>query len=609
MRGGGRSGRGGERGHAAALVALGCVSLLAVMGLAIDGGMEAGAYRHAQNAADAGALAAARTMYLNATATPQKPTDGTTLNPVAQAEVTHNHASALGSTTTAAQTAYVPNAGGGLQGIAAFADVYATAGTILAPLDAHMELVGAHSTASSRTPATGGSVATSLVQIAGIDAPSAGLSGTVTCWQASAQYSAGVDVTGTATPCATGTIAAGVTASGALSVSPGADARVYANNHPAAAPTLQVSAPAGQDGPVTVSSASAAAHNLLGWNAAAGLTSFSSTYASDVQASLTGLNISVDVLDMYSSVSVDSHGVATATLHCTPATISVTNTVSHVKVTAHVDASCSAPGLSVSGVSVPYTQPSSNACSTNAGVVSCSYQTCFVRATVAATPFPMVLCIGENNVVLAASPETEVTGTATVSAKVDQPTYFLGVLGWTHTTPSTTAVADLEAVVDESPAAFIASPFAMPDTATNMAAPYAYEHLRAGQTYYLYGPSMQTDNPSPWMPAAWQGQLSSTSSHRAGTTLTGSATTNATPQPYLNHGPYYLEPIFDPVSGLVESYGVFLPVTGHPNWGTLVNSISSFPGQPTLHGYIVQATSQPGWIPYLEGAVAVKLLQ
>jgi hypothetical protein len=195
-----------------------------------------------------------------------------------------------------------------------------------------------------------------------------------------------------------------------------------------------------------------------------------------------------------------------------------------------------------------------------------------------------------------------------VSAQIEQPTYFLGLLGWAHTRPSATASADLEPVIDESDAAFTASPFAMPDTATNMSAPYTYEHLRAGQTYYLYGSSMQTNNPAPVMPGAWQGQLTATSPHRVGTTLVGSASTTTSPQPYLSHGPYDLVPIFEPLTGLIESYGVFIPVTGHANWGTLVNSVPAFSGQPNLHGYVVQATSVPGWITFDEGAVSVKLL-
>jgi hypothetical protein len=149
----------------------------------------------------------------------------------------------------------------------------------------------------------------------------------------------------------------------------------------------------------------------------------------------------------------------------------------------------------------------------------------------------------------------------------------------------------------------------MPDTATSMVAPFNYEHLRAGQTYYLYGPAMQTDNNAPAMPSGWQGQLAPSSSHRVGSTLTGTATTTTTPHPYLNNGPYYLLPIFDPLTGYVESYGVFIPVPGHPNWGTLVNSQPSFPAQPSLHGYLVQATSTSGWVSYEEGAAAVKLEQ
>jgi Flp pilus assembly protein TadG len=605
-----RRARRGERGHAAVTVSLGAVALLALVGLALDGGMAAGAYRHAQNAADAGALAAARTMFLNAVSTPQKATDSATLTPVAQTEVTHNRATTRGSATTSSTTTYVPNASSGLQGIAALADVSGTAGALLAQVNAHLELVGAHSSAVTRTTASGGSVATALVQVGEGDVPSAGTSGTATCWQATAHWVQNTDVTGTASQCATGTTPIGVSVSGSLAVSPGPDARVYADNHPAAAPTIQVSAPLGGLGSISVGAVSAAAHNVLGWSAVSGLTSYSSTYATSVTATLSGWHISIDAIDMSSAVSVDQHGTTSATLHCTPATVSVTNTGTGVTVTGRVDSSCGGSALGLAGISQPYTQPSSNACTTDqSGVVSCSYQTCFLRATVATLPYPTTLCLGENDVVLAASPSTAITGTVNVSAQVDQPTYFLGLLGWTHTTPSAAAGADLEAVVDESPAAFAASPFGMPDTATNMSAPYAYEHLRAGQTYYLYGSSMQANNPVPRLASTWRGQLSSTSSHRVGTYATGSTTiTSAAPAPYLSHGPYYLVPIFDPVSLLIESYGVFIPVAGHANWGTLVNSLPSFSGQPNLHGYIVQATSLPGWVTYEEGAVAVKLL-
>jgi len=711
------------------IIALGGITLLALVGLAIDGGMAAGAYRHAQNAADAGALAAARQELLNALASPSQPSNSTTLTPVAQTEVAHNHAalldttsgptadagwgtmqtvdgmglsyslaaSLLGSLFTSSQTTYVPNTASGLQATGALADVWTTAGTLLLPENAHMELVGAHSTASMRLPSGGGSIATAQVDLGMGEAPANSQLGYASCWTATAQYTAGTDVVGPQSACPAGTMPPGVTIAGALATTPGADARVGADDHPSAAPVTLATAVAGQDGVIAVGSALAGSRNVLGWSSS-GLTSYSSTYALNVSLTIPSLNldVGVDVLAMLAAVSVDSLGNTHTAFVCLPANVSVTDTVSHLTTTGQLTASCTVPGLSVAGVSIPWVQPASSpVCSTDSstGTVSCGYQTCFLHASLGTTPYPTTICLGEDDVVLGATPQTitstcqsscgggssssssssstssgsttssssttssatststsstdvdhhssssssssssttststttsstttsgpppspwftQFTGTVTVSAQVDQPTYFLNVLGWTHTTPSATASADLEAVVDESQASFAASPFAVPDTATNMVTPpYNYEHLRPGQTYYLYGPAMQTDDPAPIMPSSWEGQLSASSPHRVGDYLSGSATTTLTPQPYLPDGSYYLVPIFDPLTGFIESYGVFVPVSGHPNWGTLVNSVPSFAGQPNLHGYVVQATSIPGWISFDEGAVSVKLLQ
>jgi hypothetical protein len=159
-------------------------------------------------------------------------------------------------------------------------------------------------------------------------------------------------------------------------------------------------------------------------------------------------------------------------------------------------------------------------------------------------------------------------------------------------------------VVDESDAAFAAAPSGMPDTASSLGSPSHYEHLTPGHSYYIHGPSMQVNSPAPVMPNAWQGMLSATSPHRVGGIATGSAAAATTPpQPYLSHGPYLLLPVFNPVSGEIQSYGVFVPVSTQPNWATLVNSV------PAVHGYVVQATSVPGWITFDEGAVSIKLLQ
>ncbi|MEA2672720.1 MAG: putative Flp pilus-assembly TadE/G-like, partial [Chloroflexota bacterium] len=52
-----------SRGQSLVVVALSGIALLGIVGLALDGGMEAGNFRQAQNAADAGALAAARLIF------------------------------------------------------------------------------------------------------------------------------------------------------------------------------------------------------------------------------------------------------------------------------------------------------------------------------------------------------------------------------------------------------------------------------------------------------------------------------------------------------------------------------------------------------------------
>lgn len=201
------------------------------------------------------------------------------------------------------------------------------------------------------------------------------------------------------------------------------------------------------------------------------------------------------------------------------------------------------------------------------------------------------------------------TGEVTVTAQISQPTYFLGVFGWSSTTPAATATADLEPVVDEAGAAFAASPFAMPDMAWTMGAGSVEEHLTVGHSYYLYGPDMLANSPSPYMQltvgTTWQGQLAATSAHRVGaaSVVTGLSGRTTTPAPYLPDGAYVLEPVFNPISGVIECYGVFVRVAGQDNWYTLVNSV------PAKGGYTVQATSVRGWITFDEGAVSVKLVQ
>jgi Flp pilus assembly protein TadG len=705
-----------DRGQAAVVLALGGVTLVALVGLALDGGMAVGAYRHAQNAADAGALAAARQVYLNALSGTQS--DADTLQQVARLEVQRNNAT-LGSTTlnsgtsmntgstmqtadgiavpyamaasligsvfTGAQTVYVPNVGQGLTGESDLADVSTTAGTLLQPVAATMQLGQTRSSALMQLASAGGSVASSRVAVGVGSAPSLSETGALNCWQATATYHAGQDTVGTAAACGLNTLPSGVSLSGALSSGYGTDARVYADNHPTAAPRMVATSVSGTDGAVTVTAATASSGTTLDWDPVAGLIASASTLASTVHMGYapsvgsTALSVDTGSMGMTVSVSVNAQGVTSVTLACLPASVTLGGTLVGVAaVTASVDSSCNSSGVGVAGMSMPSIQPAAaSACSTAAatGVVTCAIQACFLRVSLATVPYPTSICVGEATLTLSASPVTipdtyvppssssssssstssstttssssststsssssstsssstssgttsssttgdsgstpvnpwlRYSGAVTVTAQITQPTYFLGVFGWSHTTPNATASADLEAVIDESAASFAASPFAMPDMAWTMGAGSVEEHLTVGHSYYLYGPSMLANSPSTYMQvkvgSTWQGQLAATSAHRvgSGSTVTGAGGLTTTPQAYMPSGAYLLEPIFNPVSGVVECYGVFVRVPGQQYWYTLVNSA------PSAGGYTVQATSQSGWITFDEGAVSVKLVQ
>jgi hypothetical protein len=727
------------------IVALSAVTLLAITGLAIDGGMAVGAYRHAQNAADAGALAAARQVYLNAVASPHAQSNSTTLTPVAQAEVQRNGATLgtvsgggtslrtgsfdsadgisrsftfaaaqLGSVLTGSETVYIPNVGQGLTDESALADMSANVGTPLAPVIAELELVGSHATTlmNLAPPDGAGSQATAKVAVAIGRAPSLNQSGSISCYTADAHYQSGKDSTGPQVSCpdSGSPLPTGVSAAGIMAVSPNPDARVGADNHPTAWPRMIAGSVTGSEPGVSVSSTYAASGARLSWEPTGTLSSSAAVIATGVSSTLPGLTIAAAAIEMTTTLSVDSKGNTTAKLSCIPTTVNMSGALAGGSAQVSVDSSCKSSGQSVSGVTVGWAQPlPAAACSTAAGtgVVSCAIDSCFLHVALPATP-TTTLCLGQNRPTLSATPVTlppttstttsssttssattssgtttsssastpsgttsststttstgatttstststpagttttssttsstsattsssttsgatsssattstttttngglppnlwvtQFTGAVTVSAQVDQPTYFLSILGWTHTTPAATASADIESVIDESASAFAANPFAMPDAAWSLDAPSRYEHLTVGHSYYLYGAQMQANSPAPVMAQAWQGQLAPSSAHRVGSVLTPVSTLTTTPHAYVANGGYCLVPIFNPMDGSVEEYGVFVAAPGHPSWYTLVNSVP-------VQGYIVQSTSVPGWITFEEGAVSIKLMQ
>ena len=681
-----RSRRDGERGHAAILVGMGSVALLGITGLALDGGMEAGAFRRAQNAADAGALAAARQIYINAMSSPQQASTSDTLTPIAQKEVTHNHAqlawvtatyssitvsatasnstsgnkaqaqatssstttssdgsmdaggmgytfayaAATPTAATANQTVYVPTSTGGSSGTAAVADVQAPANLV----DAHLQVSMTQSSAQMIAPADGGSVASSSIALGQVDVPSLTTTAYVNCWNATAHYVAGQTTPGVPASCtATGVVPVGVNVTGTLISQPPNGVQVDGNDAPTAKPRMMALNLNATDGSVNVTASAASSSNDLYWDPVTGITSVAAVNATNVHLATSALTADTSTMAMRVRTWIDpTTGVPQADMTCKAATVALTNILNNQNANVTVDQDCNVaglPSLGMANVTMPWSQPNpvtgGTACSTSSsGQVTCSIQACFLKVTINATPYNSTVCLGETNVTLSAVPVSIsctgsttccptspcgptnplypiYTGSVTVAATVPQATYFLRVLGWSQTNPTAEATADVESVVDETAAQFALSPFAMPDTGTSMQSPYSYERLQPGHTYYLYGPNMQSNNPAPAMPAAWQGQLDGSSAHRVGSVLTGSSSLTTTPQRYVSDAAYYLEPVFEPVTGVVLWYGVFTPVAGQPNWGTLVNSI------PALHGYIVQATSTPGWLTFDEGAVSVKL--
>lgn len=200
---------------------------------------------------------------------------------------------------------------------------------------------------------------------------------------------------------------------------------------------------------------------------------------------------------------------------------------------------------------------------------------------------------------------------------VPTPTYFLGLLGWRQTNPTAQATAQILTVSDISDDAFAASPYAIPDTGIAQDGAGGSYNLLAGTTvgpvntnpighqFYLYGPSMLTNYPvMATAPSGWQGRVATTTTHSVSSTLTPITGVASGPSAFVSGGGYYVLPIIQPVTNIIEAYGVFAVVAGNAHVGTLVDSV---PGS----GYLPQATTsatQPwfdGRVPY--GAVAIKL--
>lgn len=630
-----RSSRRGERGSATMVVAVGGIALIAVTGLAIDGGMAAGAYRHAQNAADAGALAAVRQAYR----TVQGVTSSTTPTAVAQQEVSHNNAQWVsggsaglllpGSSASGLSTMYVPTSSSGVSGQAAFGDVNTTVstGVLGVTADAHM-LANVAQASTGVAPTAGsswhGSWASAVTELGYASSTTLGETGYVDCSSAQAQYSSNGS-TGTPTPCSPGTMPPQTTFVGTVVATGNPDAEVSSANVPTASPSMEVLQQTDGVGGVTLGASQVQSDVHLYWDATSGITSLSAVSATNVQATdAVNFAASGASLSVWLRISYDPYaGHPVITPQCTPGTISIGATVASEQPVSYT-ASCQPAGPlpSIPGVTLtmPYSSPSTDyrtACtqdSTSLAWTCSQVQLCLLRAQIPATS--TTICLGEAIDTFSVTPVTvcSTTGSSTpifpvypcsfkVTATVPQPTYFMRVLGWTQTSPTASATAGAASVVDEAGSDFASSPFGIPAVATEMDAPYTLGALQPGHEYYLYGSQMQSNNPALSMPSAWQGQMKSDSGHRVGQTASGlSGLPTTSPHTYQGTR-YFLEPVFDPASGVVLYYATFQAVPGQPNLGKLVNS------DPLLNGPLLQATTMPTWTVLYNGAVAIKLVQ
>lgn len=633
-----------QRGSAIVVFAVSSVALFAVTGLAIDGGMAAGAFRHAHNAADAGALAAARQEYLDLASNPAVLPSSSELSTVAQTEVHHNTAQFVsasggglllpGSSTSTSQTAYVPTSIGGISARAMLAELSATVSTGLSQLptvDAQLQVNPVQSQMNV-APTAGqswhGSSASAQTAMAYASSQALNEYGYVNCWSAQAQYT-GSDSAGVPAQCPPGTLPPQVSAAGTVLSAANPDAEVDHNNVPSARPSMVVLGESESINGVQVGASLVQSDNSLYWDPNSGITSLASVSATNVQLSTGVVGVTAATLSMSVTINYDqSSGHPLVSTHCAPTTLTITAMPGGTPVAVPLGTQCKPLGTlpSIPGVSIdfPYYAPGSTygtVCSQDSasGVWSCpQMQACLLRVTVAATS--TTACIGEADLGFDITPVTmtggthgdsrtlpQFQGTMTVTATVPQQTYFMRVLGWNQTSPTAQGTADVESVVDESSSAFALSPFGMPADACEMDAPFACTALQAGHQYYLYGPDMQADSPSVYMTSlapTWQGQLAGSSAHHVGVqfTVTPAAALTGTPQAYPGTA-YYLEPVFDPAGGQILHYAVFMPVASDPHLGLLVNSI------PALNGPIVQATSASGWTVLDQGAVSIKLVQ
>ena len=608
------------------IAALSGIALMSIVGLALDGGMEAGNFRQAQNAADAGALAAARLIFVDGRQIPPTAPTVAQMTTASNAEIRHNGAipgkadlSAALTTTGGTLDNFVPDAGTGLIAHAALATISANVNAFLATVTATVAATESNAQSVVRTVAAGGSSALGQVDLASVNLTVAVLGipitvqGGLLCLQSSITYPTalaggllGSWLGSAACPLnSLGLVTSLLGTLGTIAGSAGINLSPESTNAfiSGVVPYLPHSISSNAFTTVNIlnlgTSVTASAANVVSEvGQSANVIASNDFNLANVATGLLGLGVSVPLVNIHAELNYTPAGGVTAPAPtCDIGSISLGGTAYSILPNCHI------PGLPLSLLGVTLKDFGSSITTSGCPGLTCSEHGCFLELSVLGSLANV--CLGEFDLsaagsrmsTSAAAGNTALTNSVTVNAHKDTPTYFMRVLGWTATHPSADTSAAVLQVDDESDDAFASAPYTMPSVATNMDCPCAAAPLTVGHQYYLYGAQKQSYSPVDKFPSNWQGRVSAASGHDVGSTLSSVMGVASGPGAYLSGGSYYLLPVVNPANAVIEYYAVFKPVAGHPTWGLLVNNIP------------VQAKAASFWMLDAGGQVAAETVK
>lgn len=616
-------------GQSIVVLALSGVALMGIVGVALDGGMEAGNYRTAQNAADAGALAAARLIFVDGRQVPPTSPTVTQMTTASNAEIRHNGAipgkpdlSAALTTTGGTLDNFVPDAGTGTIAHAALATVSANVNAFLATVTATVAATESNAQSVVRTVAAGGSSAVGQVDLASVNLTVAilgipiSVQGGLLCLQSSLTYPTalagsllGTWIGSAACPLnSLGLVTSLLGTLGTISGSAGINLSPESTNAFISGTVPYLPHAISSNALTTVNilnlgtSVTASAANVVSQvGQSANVIASDDFNLANVATGLLGLGVSIPLVNIHAELNYTPAGGVTA-----PAPTCDTGTITLGGTSFSILPNCHIPGLPLNLLGVTLKDFGSSITTSGCPGLTCSEHGCFLDLSVLGSLADV--CLGEFDLsaagsrmsTSAAAGNAALTNAITVIAHKDTPTFFMRVLGWTVTHPTAQTSAAVLQVADESADAFAKAPYTMPAVATNMDCPCAAAPLVLGKQYYLYGAQKQSYSPVDKFPSTWQGQVSAASGHQVGSTLSPVAGVASGPGVYVTGGNYYLLPVVNPANAVVEYYAVFKTVAGHPTWGQLVNNMP------------VQAVPSTSWMLDAGGqvaAVTVKITQ